>query len=742
MNIPDSMADALLTFVDEARELIAQMEEILLRAESGEQEADDLNALFRAAHTIKGSAGLFGLDAVVRFTHVVEGVLVRLRDGQISFSPELVTVLLECQDHINDLIHAVAENEDIDETRSDQLIADLQPWVQDGLTGVTASSATAGGLVVSETAADGETHADDDSRSRLGPDHWHLSLRFAPSVLADGMDPLSFVNYLKHYGRLVHVETIVDGLPEFAEADPETCYLGFEVALDSEASKADIESVFEFVADHAQIRILPPHSQIEEYLALLERPQETATRLGDILLACGTLTERELARALALQQQTDEPQLLGEILSEQAMVAPGVIAAAVQKQKRTEDKKSTEGKNVRVPAERLDALIDRIGELVIAGAGSHAQAMRINNPGLQESATQLLALVEDIRDKVLSLRMVAIGEVFSRFPRVVRDVSKELGKDIELKISGAEAELDKSMIEKIADPLMHLVRNAIDHGIEPVEKRLAAGKPARGTLELNAYHESGVIVIEVKDDGGGLDAPKILRKAIEKGLLPEGANPSEAEVFRLILEPGFSTADKVSNLSGRGVGMDVVKSNIEALRGTIDIQSNAGQGSTMRLCLPLTLAIIDGFHVGVGNAQFIVPLDMVVECIELDVAGDQVGYMELREEALPIVRLRQLFHESGPIHARPRVVVVRFAGKSVGLVVDRIYGKCQTVIKPLGPLFENVPCVSGSTILGDGEVALIIDIARLIEEVGGREAQATRMQRLANVAADAALLTE
>lgn len=246
MNIPDNMADALLTFVDEARELIAQMEEILLRAESGEQGADDLNALFRAAHTIKGSAGLFGLDAVVRFTHVVEGVLVRLRDGQISFSPELVTVLLECQDHINDLIHAVAENEDIDETRSDQLIADLQPWVQDGLIGVTASSATAGGLVVSETAADGEAHVDDDSRSRLGPDHWHLSLRFAPSVLADGMDPLSFVNYLKHYGRLVHVETIVDGLPEFAEADPEICYLGFEVALDSEASKTDIETTTRF----------------------------------------------------------------------------------------------------------------------------------------------------------------------------------------------------------------------------------------------------------------------------------------------------------------------------------------------------------------------------------------------------------------------------------------------------------------------------------------------------------------
>lgn len=266
----------------------------------------------------------------------------------------------------------------------------------------------------------------------------------------------------------------------------------------------------------------------------------------------------------------------------------------------------------------------------------------------------------------------------------------------------------------------------MDHGIESVEQRMAAGKPTRGTLSLDAYHESGLIVIQVKDDGRGLDTARILAKAIEKGLVVEGAALSEQEIFRLILEPGFSTADKVSNLSGRGVGMDVVRSNVEALRGTLDIHSTLGQGTLIRLCLPLTLAIIDGFHVGVGGAQFIVPLDMVVECIELQVANDQVDYMELREEALPFVRLRQLFGESGPAHARPRVVVVRFAGKTVGLVVDRIYGKCQTVIKPLGPLFENVPCVSGSTILGDGEVALIIDVAQLVNEVVGREWRGNR----------------
>ncbi len=714
--------DSLLhEFVEEARELIAQMEEILLRAESGDCTSEDMNALFRCAHTIKGSGGLFALDEVVRFTHIVESVLVRLRDGVFGFSPALVSVLLECQDHISHLISAVAAGETQDAARSDTLIEKLLPW-----SAPTENQGGGGGggrqLAVPPIK---EAEVTVELGERLGTEHWHISMRFKPGVLADGMDPLSFINYLSRQGRIVHVETVTDALPEFDTADPEACYLGFEVALESRASKAELESVFEFIAENAHIVILPPNSKISEYLDLIASLPEDRQRLGEILLACGTLTSRELASALQMQKSSEAAPLLGQILEDQIRVAPVLVDAAIKKQRTIEEKRATEGKNVRVPAERLDALIDRIGELVIAGAGSYAQAMKTRQPAMQESASQLLALVEDIRDKVLSLRMVAIGEVFSRFPRVVRDVSRELNKDIELKITGAEAELDKSMIEKIADPLMHLVRNAMDHGIEPVEQRVAAGKLARGTLSLDAYHESGLIVIQVKDDGRGLDTTRILAKAIEKGLVAEGAALTEQEIFRLILEPGFSTADQVSNLSGRGVGMDVVKSNVEALRGTLDIHSTPGQGTTMRLCLPLTLAIIDGFHVGVGGAQFIVPLDMVVECIELQVANDQVDYMELRDEALPFVRLRRLFGESGPAHARPRVVVVRFAGKTVGLVVDRIYGKCQTVIKPLGPLFEQVPCVSGSTILGDGEVALIIDVAQLIHDVVGREWRVT-----------------
>jgi two-component system chemotaxis sensor kinase CheA len=392
-----------------------------------------------------------------------------------------------------------------------------------------------------------------------------------------------------------------------------------------------------------------------------------------------------------------------------------VVQAAAVKQKTNDDRRSVESKLLKVPADRLDALIDRVGELVIAGVGTHLQISHINQPTIMESAELLLSLVEDIRDMALRLRMVAIGEVFSRFPRVVRDVSKELGKDIELRIRGAEAELDKSMVDKIGDPLMHLIRNSMDHGIESAETRLARGKPARGTVELNAYHESGSINIEVRDDGAGLDRERILRKAVESGLVSADDKLSDQDIDRLILAPGFSTAEKVTNLSGRGVGMDVVRSNIEALRGTLDIESVPGQGTTMRLCLPLTLAIIDGFHVGVGNSHFIIPLDMVVECIELPADVGVREYLEQRDEALPFIRLHELFNEPGAEHPRPRVIIVRFARQRAGLVVDRIYGKCQTVIKPLGPLFTEVPAISGSTIIGNGEVGMILDIPALIQ---------------------------
>jgi len=710
-HMSNDLAQALGTFMEEARELLAQMEEILLRAEEAACSDDDLNALFRCAHTIKGSGGLFGLDEVVRFTHVVENVLDRLRNGELQFNSDLISLLLACQDHISSLIAAVAENTEIPVKRSDELLVRLQTVLGTEVATATAMSPTPPTTDEPEITASGG--------GAMGSDHWHISLRFGQQVLQDGMDPLAFINYLSHYGTLLHVETLIGAIPDFASADPELCYLGFEVALRSSASKTEIESVFEFVRENSQIVILPPAAKIDEYVALIDSLPDSVEPIGQLLVACGSVTQRELDQALAMQRNQGGQARIGEVLVERESAEPEVVKAALDKQKTSAEKRSADSKTVKVPADRLDALIDRVGELVIAGVGTHLQISRINQPTIQESAEVLLSLVEDIRDMALRLRMVAIGEVFSRFPRVVRDLSKELGKDIELRISGAESELDKSMVEKIGDPLMHLVRNAIDHGIEPAETREAHGKPARGTVELNAYHESGSINIEVKDDGGGLDRERILKKAIECGMVAQDANLSDEDIYRLILAPGFSTAETVTNLSGRGVGMDVVRSSIEALRGTLDIESVPGQGTTMRLCLPLTLAIIDGFHVGVGSSHFIIPLDLVVECIELppDI-GDQ-EYLELREEALPFVRLREVFDEHGPGHPRPRIVVVRFGGRRAGLVVDRIYGKCQTVIKPLGPLFAEVPAVAGSTIIGNGEVGMILDVPALVRHCSG-----------------------
>lgn len=706
---------ALATFFEESQELLTQMEAILLRAEADELEDDDMNALFRCAHTIKGSAGMFGLDAVVHFTHDVESLLDRVRNGAQALTLPLVALLLECGDHIAVLLAAVQEGATPNEAGGQVLQAKLRAYGAEALP-----------IVVAASKEEVEARLETSGGGHMGNDHWHLSLRFSPEVLQYGFDPLALISYLQQFGTIVHLETVSDALPDLFSADAELCYLGFEIALNSTSSKTELESVFEFVEEHAQIRILPPQSRVDEFINLIQACGEGKQRLGEMLLACGTLTAKELEAALSLQQQAGGEPKLGTVLVEQGIVQATVVEAALDKQRKTEGLRANESKSVKVPADRLDALIDQVGELVIAGAAAELQAKRTHQRALQEAASNLLRLVEDVRDTALRLRMIPIGEVFSRFPRVVRDLSKELGKDIELRINGAEAELDKSMVEKIGDPLMHLVRNSIDHGIESPAQRVLAGKPECGTVTLNAYHESGSIVIEVSDDGAGLDQARILKKAIERGLVDPGSHLESADIYRLILEPGFSTAEQITNLSGRGVGMDVVKSNVEALRGSLDIESVPGKGTTMRICLPLTLAIIDGFQVGIGTSTFILPLDTVVECIELPPGSDHADYLDLRGKVLPFLRLRSLFVAKGEAPARQNIIVVRFGGKMAGIAVDRLLGECQAVIKPLGRLFSNLSSISGSTILGNGEVALILDVAQLVQLAAGGEARAVR----------------
>ncbi|MCC7311358.1 MAG: chemotaxis protein CheA [Sulfuritalea sp.] len=705
------------TFFEEAQELLRQMEQILLAFEIGTQNEEAVNELFRAAHTIKGSAGLFRFEEIVSFTHVVESVLDRLRSGALEADDGLLGLLLECGDHIGTLVAAAASDSPLVEAvqaLGNALVARLEAFLPR-----PAETPLAGEFLPEPEPA----LAVSGGGPLGGADTWHLSLRFGADVLRMGMDPLAFIRYLTTLGDIVHIETLCDALPPIEDFDPEACHLGFELDLRSAASRQEIEAVFEFVQDDAQIRILPPHARVEDYIALIAELPEESSRLGEILVAGGALTRRELEQALRAQAQDAPERRLGEILTDAGAVHEQVVEAALDKQKRGEERRAAESRSVKVPADKLDRLIDLVGELVIAGAGTQLLANRSRLGELSESASQVNRLVEEVRDAALRLRMVQIGEVFNRFPRVVRDVSRELGKDIELKISGAETELDKSMVERLGDPLMHLMRNAMDHGLETAEVRLARGKPARGTVSLAARHESGSIVIEVRDDGRGLDRERILKKAVERDLVQESQSLEDGEVYRLILEPGFSTAEKVTNLSGRGVGMDVVKSSIEALRGAIDIESRPGEGACMRLTLPLTLAIIDGFLVGVGGAHFVLPLEMVVECIELPV-GDGTGerdYLNLRGQVLPFLRLRELFEVPHRAPRRQNVVVVQYGGRQAGLAVDSLMGECQTVIKPLGVLFEKLRGISGSTVLASGEVGLILDVPQLIQLATARE---------------------
>ncbi|HNL90889.1 MAG TPA: chemotaxis protein CheA, partial [Nitrospira sp.] len=706
----------------ESRELLDNMEEVLLQLESHPGSECDINAIFRAAHTIKGSAGLFGFDDIVKFTHKVENLLDRLRDKHTRLDADCIALLLTSCDYIRVLVDAVSNSQPLSteaQTTWNELARRLD--VHLGI----AQPAHAEPSPLPSAGATLPMNEELLSELNTADYAWHVSVRFGRDVLREGMDPLSFIRYLGTVGDIVHLTTIMDGLPSPEEMDPESCYLGFEIRLCTQADKAAIESVFEFVRDDCTLRILPPRSKYSEYIQLINELPEDTTRLGEILVKSGALTQGELDRSLnadgnqsEIGSTAPEQGQLGDILVRDGVVTPSLVHAAQDKQQQAREHKSQESRFIRVEADKLDQLINLVGELVIAGAGTQLLAKRAGVGDVLESASTICRLLEEVRNNALGLRMVQIGGTFQRFQRVVRDISHELDKDVELVISGADTELDKSVVERIGDPLMHLVRNSMDHGIESRELRIKARKPAKAKLTLNAYHDSGSIVLEVSDDGGGLNRERILKKARERGLVGETQLLTEQDTYNLIFEPGFSTAQQISNLSGRGVGMDVVKRSIESLRGSVELLTKEGVGTTVRIRLPLTLAIIDGFLVGVGNHRYVIPLDMVLECVEMPelerkVAGRE-GHVTLRGKVLPFLRLRHMFELGGDAGQRENIVVVQYAGHKIGLVVDSLLGEFQTVIKPLGKLFSQLRGFGGFTILGTGEVALILDVPALI----------------------------
>ena len=699
MNSDDEiLAAAREGFLDEAKDMLRQFEEALLAMEQDPGDAEAVNCAFRAAHTIKGTAGLFGFEAVVHFTHEVESLLECMRSGQIALSDPGMALLLQGRDQMERLLAEVGQVEADPEVArlSETLGAQLRE--HRGAAGSQHNAATSSSGAATTPAA----------KAAVDGAPWHISIRMGQDALRNGLDPMSFIRYLDSIGQVVGIRSVAESVPDLMTLDAEACYMGFEIRLLTEADRATIEQVFEFLAEDADIVYLPPNSPEEDYRALLNK------RVPD---------EAEQGALLAHWQVLAGPDAAPFIERRSAEPAPGADRRENEPERRAGNRDRRAGDDtrfIRVRADKLDKLIDLIGELVIASSGAQLVAQKEQSPSFIEAAMRIHDLVQEARDGALGLRMVPIGETFARFHRVVRDVSKALGKEVELHISGGDTEMDKSMVETIADPLMHLVRNSLDHGVESSDERVLAGKSPIGQLALHAYHESGSIVIEVSDDGKGLNRERILAKAVERGLISAGLELTDEEIYQLIFLPGFSTAEQVTNLSGRGVGMDVVKRNVETLRGQIKVASQPGRGATMQIRLPLTLAIIDGFLTNVGGVSYVLPLELVAECLEVppEYAADPSkvsGHFDLRGEVVPYLDLGLFYRHQPPKSGRRSLILVRDGMNRVGLIVDRLLGEHQTVIKPLGQVFQQIRGLAGSTILGSGEVALILDVPALLD---------------------------
>lgn len=726
----DIIAAAREGFLEEAQDNLRQFEQGLLAMEQDPGDAEAVNSAFRAAHTIKGGAGLFGFQAVVGFTHEVESVLDRMRDGLLAVTEPGMALLLQGRDQMERLVHAVrdgtegnAELEAISQRLGEQLRQ---------LRGESAGAVAPAPAAATAPPGDSSPASDDE-----GSGVWHLSLRLGVDALRNGLDPMSFIRYLDTLGEVEGIRTLTEAVPELLLLDPEGCCLGFEIRLRSPADRQTIVDVFEFLQDDCELEVLAPDAGAADYQRLLaqraaDEPAREALLAHWQALGLARLLETAESEGCSQPAVADSP---APAATSAAPRPPATAARAEERRGGARDRRagSEESRFIRVRADKLDHLIDLIGELVIASSGAQVAAQQERSTRFGEAAQRIHDLVQEARDGALGLRMVPIGETFSRFQRVVRDVSKELGKDVALQITGGDTELDKSMVETIADPLMHLVRNSLDHGLETAEDREAAGKPGQGTLALHAYHESGNVIIEVSDDGRGLNRDRILAKAVERELVSPDSVLDDEQVYRLIFEPGFSTAAQVTNLSGRGVGMDVVKRNVESLRGQIKVASTPGRGATMQIRLPLTLAIIDGFLTQVAGVSYVLPLEIVAECIETPpgfALGEHgaCGCFDLRGEVVPYIDLRRCFGHDGPRPTRQSLIVVHSTDSRIGLLVDRLLGEYQTVIKPLGSIFQHLEGIAGSTILGSGEVALILDVASL-ERYQVRQSAPPRLAR-------------
>lgn len=640
------------TFLHEAEELLAEIEQSALALGKGERSEEIIHKLFRAFHTIKGSGAMCGLDSVAAFTHHLESLLDKVRNGEAPVTPGLADLILKAADHIGVLLAAEQDGPVPAPESGASLIAAMEELAGMG-------RKPAGDAAVAPAPA--------RSLPEGAAQTWRIRFRPEKALLTCGGNPAALWQELRNLGACELIAQ-TDEVPTLDAIQPELCYVGWTAMLTTPADENTIRDVFIFVEDG---------STLEIERAVEARAETPGPR---------TETRTETAPANAVQ--------------------PRKPAAA--------GKEST----VRVPSERLDRLVNLVGELVM-NQSRLAQAVSQNGaPEFANPVQELERLVAELRDDVLGIRMLPIGTLFGRFRRLVHDLSAELGKETDMVTEGEETELDKSILDQLGEPLVHCLRNCLDHGIESPEHRAERGKPRRATVRLSAVHTGANVVIIVEDDGRGINREAVRAKAIEKQLIAPDAKLSDKEIFNLILLPGFSTASQVTSVSGRGVGMDAIKRQIDVLRGSLSIASEAGAGTRVAITLPLTLAIIDGLRVQIGDQPFIVPMGVVTENVELS-RGERArnngrNVIAVRGELVPYIDLREVFGVDGEIPAIEKVVIVQHEGDRVGFVVDRVLGTHQTVIQPLGRFLKNVEVVSGATIMGDGRVALILDPARVI----------------------------
>ena len=701
------MEQAIATYREEATELLSELETSLLELEENPQDDDLINRVFRAMHTIKGSGAMFGFDDIARFTHEVETVFDQVRNGKLQVTRPLLDLTLQARDQISTMLDSSAGGPPADESTGQRIIQGLQSLLPHPQKAAPQDSQTCQPTPPSR--------GDNCQRT------YRVRFKPAPEIMLSGTNPLSLLNELRSLGTC-EIVTHLDAIPLLCDLTPEHCHFYWDIIITTPHTIDALKDVFIFIEDDCQLKI----DLINDTCAITSETDANYKNLGEILVERGDLSTVEMQKILSMQKRFGEL-LVQEGILPQSKVESALIEQQQVRQARQEKTVQETALSIRVPAERLDHLVNLVGELVTVQAHLTQLAADKHDSDLVAVAEEVERLISELRDTTLTMRMLPIGTTFSKFKRLVRDLSSELGKEIELETAGAETELDKTVIEKLNDPLVHLIRNSIDHGIELPEVRRAAGKPAHGTIHLAAEHSGDSVLVTIHDDGAGLDKEAIRAKAIERGLITAASELTDKEIYNLIFAPGFSTAKKVTSVSGRGVGMDVVKRAIEALRGTIDINSATGKGSVITLKIPLTLAIIETLLVRIDENFFVLPLAMVEECIELSRADVEAAHgrnlAHVRGTLTPYISLREQFGIRTSPPEIEQIVIAGVNGTRIGFVVDDVVGEHQTVIKSLGKLYRDVQGISGATILGDGTVALILDPALLVHGVEQREQQ-------------------